>query len=326
MDRMARRLLALLIGCAFALVAAELLVRAAHPPQMVLAAAEKDHAASELFDPAQGEYLPDPETGYAPRLDSRDYGPWGELRNGYPREKGPGVRRVMFVGDSVTKRGRIVDALRELHAADAGLEFWNCGVEGWATAQELVWARRHAPSIRPDEIVLTFHVNDFMTTPVVFQQDGRIWCVHPKRPLAELDPFLLRYSHLYRFALGLAFDGGSFEATDRAGLDAMAGEVAESLAGFAELARGLGARFSVLVFPAVLPEEHWPPVATERYERALEIAAEQDLRRFELRPALREAAAAGLPLGESPTDFHHPSQALAELMARELYAAGLLAE
>ena len=40
------------------------------------------------------------------------YTRFGTLANGYAEAKVPGVRRLLFLGDSVTHRGHLIDALR----------------------------------------------------------------------------------------------------------------------------------------------------------------------------------------------------------------------
>src|SRR5688572_18633078 len=49
----------------------------------------------------------DRELGARPVLDGKSYGAHGALVNDYPLERRPGVERLLFVGDSVTRRGKI---------------------------------------------------------------------------------------------------------------------------------------------------------------------------------------------------------------------------
>src|SRR5215467_10511368 len=78
----------------------------------------------------------DPHFGFRPVLGEGPYTRFGTLANDYAAAKPPGVQRLLFIGDSVTHRGYIVDALRAVYGSQQ-YEYWNAGVEAFNTVQEV---------------------------------------------------------------------------------------------------------------------------------------------------------------------------------------------
>src|SRR5262249_60194229 len=99
---------------------------------------------------------------------------------------------------SVTDRGRIGEALR-VRFGD-GLEYWNAGVPAYATEQEFRYYRDHLGDVGADHVVLTFHLNDYETTPILFEVDGEFVSVHSKIGHSYPSAWLLRNSYIYRWA------------------------------------------------------------------------------------------------------------------------------
>jgi len=191
----------------------------------------------------------DSELGYRPRLGGETYSEQGVLRNDYDDAKRPGVERILFIGDSVTRRGSIVRALRELYGEQA-YEYWNGGVESFNTIQEVRYYLRYNRSIQPDHVVLTFHNNDFETTPAVFEHEGRLVVYEPTRRLSEVNPWLLRHSRSYQTWLARPTRGGHGRIVE------------ETAASLVELKRVLDSdsvRFTVLLLPLLAPVEEGMP-------------------------------------------------------------------
>ena len=66
-----------------------------------------DHAAYFMIDP---------EIGFRPIIGTDGYTQYGTLPNKkYPVEKRSGITRLLFIGDSVTKRGKIVGELKQIY-------------------------------------------------------------------------------------------------------------------------------------------------------------------------------------------------------------------
>jgi len=131
--------------------------------------------------PPSSQFVLDPELGYRPRLGTDLYNELGTRVNAYPAARGPGVARVLLLGDSVTFRGALAVGLRR-GCRGVAVEFWNAGVEGYNTVQEVRYHLRYSRAVQADHVVLTFHNNDFVSTPVVMAGEGdELLVIQPDR-------------------------------------------------------------------------------------------------------------------------------------------------
>ena len=261
----------------------------------------------------------DPAFGFRPVLGSALYSPYGTLRNEYAPEKPAGTTRLLFVGDSVTARGKIVAALRR-RLGEAGVEYWNAGVESFNTRQEVAFYKRYNAAIHPDHVILTFHLNDFESTPVAFRdRRGRLHVYAPNLPARHVNGWLFRRSYLYRWWLGKTRTG------DRQ-IDEVMAETRAALAELRDLLARDGIRFSVLVLPFLKPYTEWQPGDQFAHRAILCMLAELGIRHVDLYPSLAQALADGIKTREVATDDWHPSDAVSERFAAAVCAApGLLA-
>lgn len=319
MTRRRRRILVrLLLATAavlFALVLGELLCRYAWPTARVVEGREQPEWR-EHSDFAKTWFEADAEIGYVPKRGNEVYGPTGCKVNPYPPQKAEGVRRVLLIGDSVTYRARIERAIRAKFG-ESGIEYWNAGVDGYNTAQELAWFRRLSPEIRPDHVVLTLHVNDFEATPVVFHDEqDRMVLVVPSHAGVRIWPWLFEESALYRRLITIL---QSLHGTHD--LEAGAQLVESSLTALRDEVAARHAEFTVLIFPGMAPKTEWSAYEKDALERARTICAKLAVRTFDLTPALEEALGKGLAVQETPGDHWHPNDAVsacfADLLARE---------
>ncbi len=266
----------------------------------------------------RGAFELDPELGFRPVLGGGGYSRFGTLANEYPEARRPGVARVLFLGDSVTARGRIVEALRHLYG-DERFEYWNAGVESFNTVQEVRYYERYNRALRPDQVVLTFHLNDFETTPVAFvDKDDRLVVYAPAWPLRRPNRWLFRRSLAYRAWLGVTNPG----PRDRS---AVVREVEEALRTLRDSVAADGGQLSVVVLPFLKPLDQWTPEELSRRSAIASILRDLGVRSFDLVPALEAALARGGPVTESPGDVWHPSDAMAADFAALLRERGLLA-
>lgn len=265
--------------------------------------------------PESGIFQVDDELGYRPVPGGVGYGPHGAKWNEYAPEKPPGKRRLLFVGDSVTERHKLIDALRELLGED--YEYWNAGVPGYATEQELLYYRDHLGELAVDHVLLTFHLNDYETTPVVFEADGEVVKVHAKIGSASPSPWLMQSSFLYRFVWtrGVRLTSPSRPA-------AIEAEVARDLAALRDLVHARGAEFTVLVLPWIQEYAEWPEPKPRHHELTLRTLGELGIRHFSFLETLAQALAAGVPIHEMKNDPQHPSLEFARRMAADLVATG----
>src|SRR5262249_46032305 len=136
----------------------------------------------------------DLELGHVPVLDGRLYDQHGIARGERYGAGGEGARRILFLGDSVTRRGRI---LRAIAAQAPDCVCLNAGVEAWNPVQEVEFYFRSNRAVEPEEVVLTLHNNDFSVTPVALDTEAGFTVCMPG-VLASFDPELYRRSFLYR--------------------------------------------------------------------------------------------------------------------------------
>lgn len=275
------------------------------------------HELNWMRHPSAGDrFTVSSEMGFRPKLGTELYSELGTLRNEYDFESRSDRTRLLFMGDSVTARGRIVAALRAV-AGDGDYEYWNAGVESFNTFQEIAYYRRFNALLMPDHVILTFHLNDFETTPVVVQEaDGSLVVYAPRQPRSRLFPWLFAHSYLYRWWVAWRTPGGDPKAIAR--------ELKLELRAFAGALGGDGICFSVVVFPYMKDPAQWSRHQHHQRQLILDVLRTEGIRHFDLMPALHRALADGIDPEESPGDSWHPSQAAADVMAAQLMQEGLL--
>ncbi len=317
MRRLVVRAAFVIVGLLFALVAVEVAMRVFKPYKTHRAAREL-REFREGGDDVAAFFTIDPDIGFRPRLGTSAYTRFGTRPNEYSIDKPAGKRRALFIGDSVTAHGGIDQALRRLYGDDR-FEYWNAGVDSFNTLQELAFYRRYNALIEPDEVVLTFHLNDFETTPVTFvDDDGRLIVYAPRRPARELNLTLFEHSHIYRMYVGLVTDRES-------GYEAIRAEVHGALAEMKELVKP-PARLTVVVFPFMQERSLWREEHRRAHDDAVAILDQLQIRHFELLDVLDQALRDGIDVQEDPGDTWHPSPAMADRIAQYLHARGLFAD
>ena len=310
----------ILLGAVAATLAAEAAVR-------LRPAFAMQKAARELWWIREGQstqsvLTTDPELGFRPILGNELYDENGTLKNQSHAAHLASSERLLFLGDSVTARGKLVEALRlTMEGKGQDYAYFNAGVESYNTVQEAGFYTRYNRHVEPDHVILTFHYNDFETTPIVFRDaEGRLTAHAPDRPLAEMSPWLFEHSHLYR--VWLAKTGGSQAPEQRARIEH---ETAASLEHLRDAVRADGAQLSLLVYPPACPESQWTDAQKMAHRKALELAAELGIRSFDLAKPLASALEQGIETCETPSDVAHPSAPFAEHCAQWLVANGLFA-
>jgi hypothetical protein len=311
------------LGAVLFVVLGELGLRVLRPPAVRLFDAPFSGAPGERMvkidrrfevHPDSGIFQVDEALGFRPVLGGAGYGPHGCKWNEYAPEKPPDKRRILFIGDSVTDRHKIIDALRA--RLGEGFEYWNGGVPAYATEQEVAYYRDYLGGIDADHVVLTFHLNDYETTPIVFEVDGELVSVHSRIGSTTPSPWLMRNSYLYRFAWTflVARTGASRKVALEEG-------VARGLRELRDLVAARGADFTVLVLPW-LQARPWPEPKPRHHELTLETLAALGIRHHAFVDTLDRAVADEVPVCEQKQDPQHPSAEFAERMVADLLAAG----
>jgi lysophospholipase L1-like esterase len=253
--------------------------------------------------------------GFGPILGGPAYRADGTAHHRYPDAKVPGTERILFLGDSVTARGRIV---RALHArvGSAHREFWNAGVESFDLCQTVRHFLQHASRTDPDRVVLTFHFNDFHVTPVSFVDARgvrRTW--RPEAPHERLWRFGTRHFAWWRAALGPFADEIDTHGRER--------DTLRCLERLAAACRERGLPLHVLVLPPIDDPARWRPADARAHALALDACRRLALPHTDLAPALVTALLAGHDVQESPNDHYHPSDAAAAAMADLVVSSGV---
>lgn len=164
-------------------------------------------------------------------------------------EKRAGVRRVAFLGDSVTEGHGVAegDRFTSLLQSTPGVEIFNLAVSGQATIDEDVILRGTVTRFRPDQVVLQVCFND------IAPNNRKPWFTEERRPPTT---FLQRHSALY---LALAERWGA-HALKNGGRDAILRSVLATtsedldvttklLTDMSHFARSQGATFTVVYIP-----------------------------------------------------------------------------
>jgi len=268
-------------------------------------------------DKAVREFQVDAELGFIPLMGGKSYTEFGTLRNDNPVEKRGDVRRVLFLGDSVTKRQKITKPLEALYGNES-YRFWNAGVTSFNTTQELNFYRRYNAALKPDEVILFFHLNDFETTPVAFRDDaGRFVVYSPHTPLTRINRPLLIYSYLYRMYVNASLSRKK-ERPD------FSDEVKTSLSQLRDMLSAGNVSFKVVLLPILNPTEQW--TTREKTSRAniIRILGELNIASFDLLEIMNKALEEKVMVQESPGDHWHPSAEMGKRFAMYLFEQGLL--
>jgi hypothetical protein len=327
MPRWSRKvLLALLVSVLAFVVLGEVGLRLWTPPDLDLFGDRTRGTPGERVNvidptlevhPRHGILQLDEALGYRPVPGGPWYAEHGAKWNDYPLEKPAGKRRLLFLGDSVTDRGKIIEALREA-LGDEGYEYWNGGVTGYASQQELIYYRDWLGGIPgTDHVLLTFHLNDYETTPITFDNGEDVVAVYGRVGSRRANPWLIRKSMLYRwwFTRSLA---GSEEERSRE----IEGEVHTALRDLTALVHERGADFTVLVLPWLLERDRWSPDQVAHHADVVETLDALGVRHFEFLDVLDRAVEEGVELCERPRDVQHPSLEFARRMVAKLVALG----
>src|SRR5262245_14135753 len=263
-------------------------------------------------------FVVDPDFGFRPVFDNGHYTAFGTLANDYPLTKSNGKKRLLFIGDSVTRRGHIVNALKDEYGS-LKYDNWNAGVESFNTVQEVRYYKHFNRALRPDEVVLTFHLNDSETTPVAFRDaNGSLTAYAPTLQVQRINPWLFERSYFYRFWIGLT----TARKTERT---AIINDVRSSLEELKLMVDADGARLTVVVLPILRPLGDWNAEYRENRSRILDILASLQLRYFDLLEPLNQALTDGVSTVEAGDDvFWHPSREVAKYFGAYLRRQGLL--
>jgi lysophospholipase L1-like esterase len=248
-----------------------------------------------------------------------------------PLAKPPGIRRVVFLGDSVTFGAGVKDdepfprlLERSINGAGGGpIETVNTGVVGYNTIQELARLERVGLPYEPDVVVLTFVVNDLLETFSIFDHQ-----YEPTGAFANVKVWLRRNSYLYRFVQQMYWRLGQEVRRAREGPTEplrkrdRVEERLETLAEIVAITRANGAGFLLVLYPDNLADPISPGPSGERLtmrEELQQFATREQVPLVDLSDALgdvRDPRARQYRLREDP----HPSPEGHRVIAKALQA------
>jgi len=285
----------------------------------------------------------DPLLGWEPVPNTREYNNWGFRGEDIALQKPAGVRRVAFIGDSVT-HGMGVHA-HETFAHRIGQQLererprryqvLNCGVPGAGTFQTYRWLETRVLSFDPDLVVLTLTMDDVEPSPVVIRagdaqiiflnQAAEHWLLNNRAHWALVSRSAL-YRLLHRVVV-LALYGRDDEASHQQTARAAPKVARQNVLRMARLCRERGTRLAVVLSPVLLPYRGTPASLAE-HRRAFRLLASlgQDVDALVDLGPLYAAHAGRLKLIED--DNEHPNSVghrlIAEYLLGELWRRGLL--
>ncbi|HYD06949.1 MAG TPA: SGNH/GDSL hydrolase family protein [Reyranella sp.] len=170
----------------------------------------------------------------------------------------PGVARIAFVGDSTTMGWGVAEqetfahqVIARLQAQGRKVDGFNEGVGNWNTTQELTHFREVGARMKPDIVVLTYFINDAEPIPTYPKESwldlhSAAWIVLNYRIDSLIRTFGPRpdwkqyYRNLYND------DAAGWQQTRKA------------IAGFAEAAKGAGAKIIVFHLPELRELKPYP--------------------------------------------------------------------
>lgn len=311
----AGRLLLLCTALAVALGLVEYTLRLAHPDKTFGVTQEMWWLRNA--DQHMG-FTVDQAVGFRPVFDETHYNHYGTQVNDYVAGARNNRKRLLFIGDSVTARGLIVQELRKLYGETA-YEYWNAGVESYNTEQELNYYLAYNQKIRPDHVILQFHLNDFELTPAVFRNEAGELEVHaPQTRIRGASGWLFGKSYLYRCWVGHQL------SKKAGGREEIIAATRENMSRFKEILDREGIQFTVVVQPIMMAPEKWWKVDQESHALILALLREKGIRHFDLAVPLRQAIGAGVNVTGTPPDKWHPDRTMAGYFARYLKQKGML--
>lgn len=264
----------------------------------------------------------DDELGHAPVLGGPVYDEHGLLR-AFPLRDGvakrPGLPRLLFLGDSVTRRASLVAPLRAFaDATGQPCEILNAGVESWNPVQEVAGYFRSQQALAADHVIVSLHNNDLTESTVMCLRNGVLTLCNPGS-FVPVDPAWYGRSILYQ----LYVHGRHTDRLRPEHYLFRADDVERALVRLRDEVQGRGAKLTVVVLPIFAAERDWQPHERRSRERGLQIVQRLGVASVDLQSACEALAAAGVPVRVVPTDPYHPSDACSAALAFAAAAAVL---
>jgi len=251
--------------------------------------------------------------GFRPVLGNGSYGKYGTTSNQYSLDKPEGNKRILFIGDSVTARMGIFNALKSLYSSHDNIEFWNAGVESFNSIQEINYYIKYNSKIKPDCVLMTFVLNDFETTPIAFRnQAGEMEVFALKQPNFSINPVLFKNIYLYRLYVGLTGTLGGKR-------DEIIDETYQKIEALNNLLKKDSIRFIVVISPTLKTYDSWSDKDKSSHSKALQLFTDLDIEHYDLLEVLEKGIQNNIDVYEHAGDYVHPAKSICNKYGKYLY-------
>lgn len=280
-----------------------------------------DRLTSRALEASKGPakengFLLDPKLGYVPKTGSDIRDSSGLLRSGIADVANRARKKILFIGDSVTERGRILKALTNLYPNK--YQFLNAGVEGYNVIQEVEFYDQFNFHEDVAEVILTFHNNDLYNVPMIYRAaDGTIFFyVYGESPVVA-NAAWFEGSFLYRRFILFKIQKATQHADSK---DLLVPQTIESLRHLKSKLAERNISLKVILFPVLKRIVEWYPPEKNSYQHAIEMLTALQIDFEDLRPTLEKGLSEHDPqfFQETLGDPWHPNDFAAELFAKFL--------
>lgn len=305
----------ILTGLAIGVIGTEQALRNVYPHEGFGIAVEADwfrqaaYSASQLF-------TIDSTLGLRPWLRTGRYTEYGTLHNTYNLTKDQGHRRILFVGNTVTHEGTLLQALKSKHGEDR-FEYWNAGVPTFNTLQQIAYYQAYNSRTAPDHVILTIQPDDMGTIPVAFRNPAaELEVYRPAVPRKDLDSGLFEMSYLYRYVKGLMI-------SPRERQNRLWQEYHDGVKSFSDRLARDHIRLSVAVLPVLTSRQQWSQAEIDWRKVLLTMLTELQIEHYDLTEVFVPGKAWSASLPETGSEGWEPSSEMAHAFAQYMTYQGL---
>ena len=273
------------------------------------------------YPTTQPQYEIDEELGYRPKFFGEllytDLGFTFKTSLIFPDAE----KKILFIGDSVVRRGRIQRALSESYSGKKW-DYLNGAVEGYDVVQEVGYFFRYLKDLKVQRIVLEFHNNDLLYFPMAYLTSTRsaFWYV-PGEKTFPISLDLFRISDLYRHWCAWNY----FKLLNTAKKkNSLVPDTKVALQKLKSWAEERNIPLQVFVFPVLRPYNQWQEEEKESRKQSLQMLRKLNIQHYDLLESLGPALKKGTPLTEdNQEDYWHPNDEAAKIFATYLKSKGI---
>ncbi|MCO5144507.1 MAG: hypothetical protein M9962_15630 [Oligoflexia bacterium] len=224
--------------------------------------------------------------------------------------------KAVFIGDSVTRRGKIIQSIESLSKYKTW-DFYNLGVEGYNIPQSISYFMLYGKNIKPKRIILQIHNNDFIYYPMLLftSNDTALWFFHEEEPI-HFNFRLIQQSYLYENYVMARYSILNKEARRK---NLIQKRSIEEIKRLKEYCLQNNIELYLVVLPLIKPTKNWTEEELRSRETSLNIGKNLNITTIDLFDSLDEYHEKSLNLTEeNKEDYWHPNQFAAEILAKKI--------